>query len=76
MYKDRIKTLREISSLTVKQRKDKLTGELIFEFIGENGICLKSVYTYRKAKVFAEGVRVGRSIHLYRSNPQPCIEQN
>ena len=65
MYEDRLKTLSKISGLTVRQRKDRLTGELIFEFISDNNFCLKSVYTYRKAKIFAEGVRIGRSMPDY-----------
>lgn len=69
MYQDRLNALHKISGLTVRQRKDSLTGELIFEFISDNNFCLKSVYTYKKAKIFAEGIRIGRSIPFSRSIP-------
>lgn len=50
-----------ISGLLVKTRHEK--GENVFDFYLPNGkIQIRTVFTYKKAKVFAEGVSAGRKL--------------
>ena len=59
MMQDRIDTLERISGLVVKfYNRD---GVNYFTFGGSKH-ALKTVCTYRKAKVFAEGVAIGREL--------------
>jgi len=55
--KDRIKTLEEISGLSVGTRKKEGVNYFIFRYKGKN---VKSTHSYPKAKCFAEGVKFGR----------------
>lgn len=45
----------EISGLTVLQQGD------CYSFFN-NGLTVKTIYTYRKARVFAEGIAMGRKL--------------
>ena len=58
----RCETLEQISGLYVYVFENK--GEACYTFCidSNRSVTIKSVYTYRKAKVFAEGVKVGRMI--------------
>lgn len=56
---DRVNTLATLSELEV--RFDRRNGINYFVF-GPQEKVLKSVCTYRKAKVFAEGVALGREL--------------
>jgi len=50
-----------ISGLTVKMRREK--NENVFDFyLPSEQVQVKTVFTYKKAKVFAEGVSVGRKL--------------
>jgi hypothetical protein len=55
----RLETLTRISALKVTFFTD--SGEAGFIFWHE-GRTLKTVFTYRKAKIFAEGVAIGRGL--------------
>lgn len=56
--KERCKTLAEISGLTVTCSKQTSGRYFVFK-VGSRDV--KTVYTYRKAKTFAQGVACGRS---------------
>lgn len=56
---DRISTLEKLSSLTVTHRKEK--GETVYEFL-RWGQMVKSCFTYDKAKMYAEGIKLGREM--------------
>ena len=51
--------LAKLSGLEVYSSFDHQKGEYIFEFFGCDGVALKTVYSYAKAKMFAEGFRIG-----------------
>jgi hypothetical protein len=59
MMQDRIDTLERISGLEV--RHHNTTGVNYFMFKVSKGVT-KTVCTYRKARVFAEGVATGREL--------------
>lgn len=61
LLQDRIKTLEAISGLTVVARVEK--GQNVFEFY-DNGVTVKTAFTYNKAKLYAEGVQFGRNVTL------------
>jgi hypothetical protein len=52
-------TLQRISGVPVRARVGK--GAVVYTF-GPPNRTLKEVWTYRKAKVFAEGIAIGRSL--------------
>jgi len=52
-------TLQAICGLVVKLRKEK--GQNVFDFY-HNDINIKTCFTYPKAKLFAEGVKCGKSL--------------
>ncbi len=57
---DRVKTLARISGLLVRAWRDPhKNNHNVFEFFRGDHV-IKTVYTYPKAKVFAEGVAFGR----------------
>lgn len=57
----RIKYLSFISGLLVKIRHEK--GTNVFDFYLPDGkIQVKTVFTYPKAKVFAEGISIGKKM--------------
>lgn len=57
----RIKYLSFISGLLVKIRHEK--GNNVFDFYLPDGkIQVKTVFTYPKAKVFAEGISIGKKM--------------
>ena len=60
--KQRCDTLAEISGLVVTSRVEK--GQRIFTFaLPYDSQChVKETFTYPKAKLFAEGVRLGREL--------------
>jgi hypothetical protein len=55
----RCQTLKRIALLPVKGRVEK--GVAVYTF-GQPHHPLKEVWTYGKAKVFAEGIAIGRSL--------------
>lgn len=55
---DRIDTLQKLCGLEVTIRKEK--NENVFEFMA-NGECIKTIFTYDKAKLFAEGIQYASS---------------
>ncbi len=58
---DRIQTLERISGLQVSHRTEK--GQNVFTFgVGTRNKPAKTVFTYRKARIFAEGVALGRTL--------------
>jgi hypothetical protein len=61
LLQDRIKTLEDISGLVVVARIEK--SQNVFDFF-DNGVTVKTVFTYNKAKLFAEGVQYGRNLTL------------
>jgi len=58
----RIAALEDMTGLRVLGRRTK--GTMVFSFEWCGGGTLKTVYTYRKAKMFAEGYRRGRDAGL------------
>jgi hypothetical protein len=59
MMQDRVDTLERISGLEVRFYRRLGTNYFVF---GGSKHAIKSVCTYRKAKVFAEGVALGRRL--------------
>ncbi len=65
MMNDRIKTLEQISGLRVTYRKEIGKSGTVFEF-HETDQIIKTIFTYPKAKLFAQGIEYGRK---ERSSP-------
>lgn len=59
-YDDMAKTLVLLSSLRVRHRIEK--KENVFDFMNNDGKTVKTVHTYKKAKMFAEGIQLGRKL--------------
>jgi hypothetical protein len=66
---DRINTLQKLCGLEVTVRKEK--GENVFEF-KHNGQTVKTIFTYDKAKLFAEGIQYGSSCTKDNMNYTIC----
>lgn len=50
-----------ISGLTVKMRREKNVN--VFDFyLPSNQIQVKTIFNYKKAKVFAEGISIGKKM--------------
>lgn len=58
---DRIHTLEQVSGLRVFWGKENNVD--CFQFM-DGSRTVKTVFTYRKAKIFAEGVRIGKVLML------------
>jgi hypothetical protein len=58
--KNRCINLKNISGLTVKHRFDCQRNEHVFAFHALNQS--KEIFTYSKAKVYAEGIQLGRKL--------------
>jgi hypothetical protein len=58
----RIETLERISGLKVRVRQEK--NENVFTFFSDEGVTIKECFTYPKAKIFAEGIVVGRALEI------------
>ena len=57
----RLHKLAELSGLTVRHREEK--GENLFSFVAPNRR-VYDIFTYRKAKTFAKGIQLGRTLHV------------
>ena len=57
--------LKFLSGLDVGFYKDGKSKVNVFTF-SIDGRVVKSVFSYRKARVFAEGVKIGRQLELVR----------
>jgi hypothetical protein len=69
-FLDRITHLTGLSGLRVTVRKER--GHNVFEFL-RGGECVKTCFTYAKARLFAEGIQWGRAAGPLptRTEPQP-----
>ena len=73
---ERCQTLSQISGLPVRHYL-KAPNEHVFVFRRpDNQSDLREVFTYRKAKVFAEGVRAGRTMSPKRRLKRPVLHSN
>lgn len=59
-----VETLKNISKLEVKARKEKYQNVYEFYSAGNN---IKTCFTYPKAKIFAEGIFFGRKLYKDQS---------
>lgn len=59
---DRIRTLEDISGMTVLIRKEKGDNVFMFFFGERPSESIKDVFTYPKAKLFADGIELGRKL--------------
>ena len=59
ILQNQVKTLQTISGLEVRYRREK--NEHSFEFLHE-GRTVKKVFTYKKAKLYAQGVKLGKEL--------------